>query len=261
MSRETATTTKSREQQQAWGARVMIADESEQQQAWGAWGKWAAVEERRKAHDGKWYTQAEFEEYYHGLDEWNDWAEMEEWRKAPDGNAYTKAEFELGADELNAPLTNPWAVPFPDRPRSLMPPAHACDGARPSAAPSIVGVAIRAARRASTRTDPPSDASRQVPPPRAARAPSAAVGWSIGLKLEQRKEEEAQRSAHLCRAARHARRQEGRIQAAHRDDAWVQVSATSLIDPHVILCGQMLEKDGGAFGCVLPAGHDGPHVL
>ena len=51
MSRETATTTKSREQQQAWGARVMIADESEQQQAWGAWGKWAAVEERRKAHD------------------------------------------------------------------------------------------------------------------------------------------------------------------------------------------------------------------
>ena len=28
-----------------------------------------------------------------------------------------------------------------------------------------------------------------------------------------------------------------------------------------VLCGNTFERDGGVFGCVLPAGHAGPHEL
>jgi len=88
-------------------------------------------------------------------------------------------------------------------------------------------------------------------------APS--VLWRGALALEAEKAAARRQAAAAARAGRRARAIEGRRTASTRDPATTDAAASTLIDPCALTCSQLMETDGGEFGCILPAGHKGPH--
>ena len=96
---------------------------------------------------------------------------------------------------------------------------------------------------------------------RKVRFPNAAELWRNGMGLEQSKVAAAARAAAAAQAGRRARAAEGRKPASVRDPTTREAAASALVDPCTLSCSQLMESDGGAFGCILPAGHEGAHVL
>lgn len=122
----------------------------------------------------------------------------------------------------------------------------------------IEGIEIKATGRPAITNAPRRQSSASKPSPSIAK-PS--VLWSTGLALEQQKHAAVLQAAATSRAQRRARSAEGRKNASERDAAVPEAAAATLIDPNVLTCAQLMEVDGGAFGCMLPAGHGGPHAF